>query len=113
MSIASPLRSPLAPPPAPATPKAGCAACTSDRSALDRETESGQRLAHRGVLEQFPETLDGGALEPRLWYDKVVVLVLDRDKPQPVLARHALDRHAPIGALLRHGDGDCVVRFGL
>src|SRR5260221_5222803 len=41
------------------------------------------------------------------------MLVLQRNEAQVVLVRDALDRHAPIRPVLRDGDRDGVVGFGL
>ena len=49
----------------------------------------------------------------RLGHDEVVVLVLQRAGSPGRTGGHGVDRHAPVGAALRHGRRDGVVRLGL
>src|SRR6516164_1410882 len=113
MSSASPPRSRSALPPEPATLRVACAGYISDGAGSDPKTKRSQSFADRNIFKQCPEPLDRGSLDPRLRHDEIVMLVLHRDEPQPVLARHALDRHAPVGAPLCHCNSDGIVRFGL
>ena len=75
----------------------------------DLEAERGQGLLDSRLGKQRPKALHGRPFEPRFGYNEIVVLVLRWDEAQPVLPGYGLDRHAPIGTVLRHGDGHGVV----
>src|SRR5262245_24488392 len=81
--------------------------------ASKHETGIPQNGLQRSLLQNGSELPYGRAFKTCLWYDEIVVLVLHGDEAQPILARDAVDGHAPIGPALgnrrRHG----IVRLGL
>src|SRR3984893_15409790 len=79
----------------------------------DLEAERGQRVSRDRVLEHSAKALHRGASEPCFGHDKIIVLVLCRDEAEPVLSADGLDRDPPIGAVLRDGDTDGIVRLRL
>jgi len=107
------MRLPCGEGPAPSKILAGATALGQLQRSSDRETESSQRLPNRGVVEQGPEPPYGRALQFRLRNDEIVVLVLNWNEPESVLACDAFDRHTPIGSVLRHRDGNGIVRLRL
>jgi hypothetical protein len=81
------------------------AAGSSDGS--DPEAERGQRVSRDGVFEHGAKALQRRASEPRLGHDEIIVLILCRNKAQPVLSGDSLDRNPPIDPVLRDGDFGC------
>ena len=79
----------------------------------EAEAERRKRFPHPYVRERCPETLHGRAVQSRFGDDEIIMLVLRRDETETVLPCDGLDRDAPIGTVLRDGDGDGVVRFRL
>ena len=80
---------------------------------LDIKPEFDQRFSSDGVFEHRTEALHRLTSEPRLRYDEIIVLVLDRDEPELVLPGDCLDRDPPIGSVLRDRETDSVVRLRL
>src|SRR5262252_285969 len=79
----------------------------------DPEAECGQRLARERLLEHSAKPLHCRAMLPRPGYNKIVMLVLGRDEPEPILPGDRLNSDPPIGSALRHGDPHGIVRFRL
>src|SRR5581483_5068564 len=75
-----------------------------------QKTKVGQYLARRRLVQQVLEALHGWALQASAGHDKIVLLPLQRKKPQPGGACHVLDGQAPIGALLLDRGGYGIVR---
>src|SRR5215472_15404095 len=77
------------------------------------ETEFGQRVSRSRLVQDCAKALHGGASEPRLGHDKIIMLVLRRDEAKAVLPGNRLDCDPSIGSTLRNGDTHRVVRFRL
>ena len=79
----------------------------------DPEAERGQGVSRDRVLEHGAKALHRGASDPRPGHDEIIVLILCRNKAQPVLSGDRLDRDTPIGSVLRDGDTNRIVRLWL
>jgi hypothetical protein len=80
------------------------------RSGSDTEPKVDQRVSRDGIFEHSTKARHRGTSEPRLGYDKIIVLVLDRDEAEPVLPGDRFNCNPPIGAVLRDGDTYGIVR---
>jgi hypothetical protein len=78
----------------------------------DLEAERSARLGRPGS-KNGAKALHRQAGEPRFGHYKIVVLVLCRDEPEPVLSGDGLNRDPPIGSVLRDGDTNRIVRLRL
>ncbi len=67
----------------------------------------------RRIAQRREKRLDRGPVAAAFDQQEIVVLGHERQEREPVHPRHRLDRHAPVGAALRHRSRDRVVRARL
>ena len=68
-----------------------------------------QSLRDIFAVQGSNESLDGFSLTPTARDREIVMLLCNRQKPEPVAARYGFDRYAPIRARLSYGGAHRIV----